>query len=741
MDRVRTADLPHRKKLRDAAGASRECRVVRGSALLLALGLLGSAPASGQGVAFDSARQSWTLHTGPVTYRLVAHDGRVALDYYGPAAKESDTTRVAPSYPRLQALLFAGTVGGLPLDSSSLHLAAQRIVAVSPGVDELRLTFRHATLPLEIEERYAAWGETGVITRELTVTNRGRVAIPVAITPTWLLPAGEYTMRYLYGEWGQERQLATERVGAGVRQFVQTKGRSSKGYVPWASLRNERAGVEYLAELAWSGNWGMQVERTPGENDVALGSRPLSMQMGIRHDGGAPLLLAAGASFTMPRLALTASAGDLDDAANQMHHYQRNYVSPPAPGNRPLLVQFNTWYPFGQDVDVTRAKQAADAAAVIGAEAYVIDSGWYVDKDWVLELGDYQVSRRKFPRGLEELADHVRARGMKFGMWVEIENVGQGSRLFRAHPDWCLTLGGQPVINDRRCQLDFAKPAVRRWARATVERLIDAYQLGWIKIDYNIDAGDRFDAARLNRAGARLHDHLIAYYEFLDELRAAHPELVVESCASGGLRFDTGIMAHAHTTWVSDVVNAVPSLQLGYGCTLQFSPELCNHWMVGDKDSGEVDPNAAPGWWDFMFRVPMTGQFGISSRVLDWSDAVRARAVANVALYKSIRGTITGADVYHLTPSPDHNHPTGWMALQYVAPADGRSVLLTYRLAGGAADQAFKLRGLDATARYDVMLDGAPLRQASGAELATTGLRVALGDEWRAAVIELVPQR
>ena len=131
----------------------------------------------------------------------------------------------------------------------------------------------------------------------------------------------------------------------------------------------------------------------------------------------------------------------------------------------------------------------------------------------------------------------------------------------------------------------------------------------------------------------------------------------------------------------------------------------------------------------------------ISSRVVEWSDAIRARAVANVALYKRIRGTITGADVYHLTPSPDHNNPTGWMALQYVAPAGGRSVLLAYRLAGGEASKAFPLRGLDAATRYDVSVDGVPLRQATGAELAGAGFRVDLDAEWRAAVIELVPRR
>ena len=706
----------------------------------LALGLL-AAPVRAQRVAYDSARSTWSLRSGPVLYRLSVRDGRVALDFFGPRTREDSLTKVLPSYPRMAALELTGTVAGQPLDTSSLRLTSQRLVSIAPGVDELRLTLRHATAALDVEERYTAWGETGVVTRELTVTNRGSSPIAVSIAPTWLLPGGDYVLRSLYGSWGQERQLDTQPLGVGARRFEQTHGRSSKGYVPWLSLRNQRAGVEYLAELAWSGNWAMQVERTSGENDIVLANRPIAVQMGPRHDGGGPLSLAPGASVAFPRLALTASAGDLDDVANQMHRYQRAYVSPPASGNRPLLVQFNSWYPFGQDVDVDRLKQSADAAATLGAEAYVLDSGWYVDNDWVLELGDYQVSRRKFPRGLEELADHVHARGMKFGLWVEIENVGRESRMFREHADWCMSYDREPVINDRRCQLDFAKPEVRQWARTTVERLITSYHLDWIKIDYNIDAGDHFDPASPAHAGTRLADHVNAYYAWLDELRAAHPQLVVENCSSGALRLDSGIIAHTHTTWVSDVVAAKQSLQLGYGCTLQFSPELCNHWMVGDKDDGTVALDAPPGWWDFMFRVPMTGQFGISSRVLEWSPALREHAASNVALYKRIRETLTGADVYHLTPAPDHNRPTGWMALQYVAPDSGRAVLLAYRLARGAPSELFRLRGLDAATRYDVLLDGAPWRQVTGAELAGSGLRVALGDEWRAAVIELVPRR
>ncbi|NUO62783.1 MAG: hypothetical protein HOQ12_04985 [Gemmatimonadaceae bacterium] len=693
-------------------------------------------------VSADTTARSWTLRSGPVLYRVSARGDSAVVDYFGPEAKEGDSAaRVLPTYPRIPTRSLAGTVNGAPLAPGALRFVAGRVMHLGRGVDELRLTHRHATLPLDVEERVTAWGSTGVVTRELTITNRGRATIRVDLAPTMLLPRGPYALQYLYGNWGQERQLAGEALGAGVRDFEQTSGRSSKGYVPWIALRNERAGIQYLAELAWSGNWSARVERYPGENDIALVERPVALRMGLRHDAGGPLSLAPGASFTTPRLALTAAAGDLDDAENQMHRWQRSYVMPPSPGNRPLLVHFNTWYPYGQDVDLAKAKAAADVAATLGLEAYVIDSGWYVDSDWVMELGDWKVSRRKFPHGLEELADYVRARGMKFGMWIEVENLGQGSRNFREHPDWCLSYEGKPVINDRRCQLDFAKPAVREWARGVVEGVVTKYRLGWLKIDYNIDAGDVFDPASPRRAGARLHDHVQAYYAWLDELRAAHPELVVENCSSGALRFDSGIIAHTHTTWVSDVVNAKQSLQLGYGCTVQFPPELCNHWMVGEKDDGTVDPAGDPAWWDFMFRVPMTGQFGISSRVAEWPAAVRERAAANVALYKEIRGTITGADVYHLTPSPDHDAPRGWMAIQYVAPADGRSVLLAYRLPDGEATRVFRMRGLARDATYDVRVDGAPSGALTGAQLAHAGLPVTLGAEWRAAVIELAPRR
>ncbi len=701
----------------------------------LLLATVCSTPAAAQRIAYDSTARSWTLTSGRVSYRLLRRDQQVAFDYFGPTSRMGATPDTAePSRRDL-----TGVVADQSLEPASLRLLSDSSMPASHGVEELRLHFVHVSLPLQVDVRYAAWGETGVFSREIRLTNQGDRPLAVALLPSigWDLPGGDYTLRYLWGSWGQERQLATETLEAGARRFEQTRGRATNGYVPWLSLRNRTLGIEYVAELAWSGNWWMQVERQPGTGAAALRDQPVQVGLGMHNDFGGPLALAPGDTITLPRAVFTATEGDLDDAANQMHRYQRGYLVPRVNTNQPPLVQFNTWFPLGPAVDITNTIQAADAAAAIGAEVYVLDSGWYGSGDWERTLGDYEPEPHKFPRGLEELATHVHDKGMKFGLWVEIENAGTESRLFREHPEWCLPYGGKPWITAHRCQLDFAKPAVRQWATATVDRLVNRYRLDWIKIDYNIDVGDRFDPARAGQSGRRLHDHLTAYYAWLDTIRAAHPELVVENCSSGGLRLDLGVMAHTHTAWLSDVVDPIASVALGYGCTVQFAPEICNHWMVGDTDSGVVDSTRPPGWWDFMLRVPMNGQFGISGRIPEWSAAVRKHAAANVALYRRIRRTIAGADVYHLTPAPRRNAPTGWTALEYVEPEGRRAVVLAYRLARSSGATTLRLRGLLPQATYDVTVDGYQLAPVTGTTLAAPGLRLRLPAIWRATVVEL----
>lgn len=671
----------------------------------------------------------WTLQSGPVEYRLGPRGGAVRLDYFGPSG-------LAPW--RASSADVAGTVEGLPVLPEDFELLSQEERALQSGARSLLFVYRHKHLPLKLQAAYTAWAGTGVLTRRLTVSNIGAKPLRIDSLPelSWQLPAGAYELSYLWGGWGQERQFATERLGPGARAFTSSRGRSSAFYSPWFALRNITLGVTYVASLAWSGNWKMNFEQQPRSANAGIDQADMLVTLGSQFDAGGALTLAPGASRMLPEVAFTASAGTLDEAANQMHRYQRRFVFPHIAANDPPLVQFNSWYPFPGKPTIAEMKRCVDLAAEMGAEAFVLDSGWYNKEDWSAELGDYQVNREAFPNGLEELSAHVGSRGMKFGLWVEIENVGTQSALYRRRPEWLLSYNGKPILKGVRAMLNFANPEVRQWATATIDRLVNGYHLEWIKIDYNIDIGDRFDSP----FGTVLADHYLNYYAWLDEVRARHPGLVIENCSSGGLRFDIGILAHTHTNWISDVVAPLPSLQLAWGCTLEFSPEVCNHWMVGEGegDRAVVDNTAPPGWWDFLFRVPMNGQFGISSRVFEWSPALRRRAAENVALYKRLRAVIHGADVYHLTPSPSHQDPRGWMVLQYVTEDRARSLVMAYRLRDGSPERRFPLRGLDPAARYRVTSDGVPLPQTlSAQELAAAGLPVRLDAEWRAAVVEL----
>ncbi len=214
--------------------------------------------------------------------------------------------------------------------------------------------------------------------------------------------------------------------------------------------------------------------------------------------------------------------------------------------------------------------------------------------------------------------------------------------------------------------------------------------------------------------------------------------MIIENCSSGGLRLDNGIAARTHTTWLSDITTPNPSIGMAWSSTLEYIPRAVNHWIVGRGDhDATIDQTLPVGYYDFMFRIPMNGQFGISSRIIEWSPALWQSAVENVRLYKRIRTVIADADCYHLTPQPDYNDPTEWTALQYVTPDKRKSVVTAYRTRSSSPSFNAILKGLDLKRKYKVFVDGVSKGVYTGGTLMKSGLTITLSDEYRASVVEI----
>lgn len=692
----------------------------------------------------DDAQKSWRIASGGNVLEVRQRDGIVSIAGLGPARQGNP----------VEMPLVSASIGGDAVLPRDLALSGVETTRNGDGTESLHLALKHPAKAVEFLVKYTAFGDTGTFGVDIGVRNAGREKVAVdrcaslCLQTVGAAPAVRYleaVHNYLGNRQAIERNYRSVIVdGKPFKLGSEGSGRATSHYASWWSLFDPGSDTAYTAQLVYSGNW--QATFTP---DETTGTCRVAYEMTF--DNGGPMELSPGASFSMPRaIVLVTPTDDLSNCVTGLHRFQRAYAIPRQPANDPPLVQYNTWYSLAGSLNSHKEiSKLIPLAARIGCEAFVIDANWHYCPNgktnrWSESLGDWVINPERFPKGLAPVIKEVHKRGMKFGLWFEPEVASPSSDTFRNHPDWFLTFEGKPVFKHGRYHLDYSKPEVRAWMTSIIDRTMREGKIDWIKLDYNINVGDQFDSTDGNVTNTRLHNHLQGYYQWLDELVGKYPDLIIEHCASGGYRADLGILSHTHTGWISDSTNPRYSLQLAWGALVDMPPETCNHWMTGD-----VDPKAQsggkttitttdPGWWDFMLRVPMNGQYGISSRLDDWPAAALDRAKENIALYKRIRKVIGGGDVYHLTGCPQVGYePTGWMGIQYVRPSLNRSVLLCYRLGKSDKQHRFMLRGLEPHKKYRIAIDGKRGETRLGGDLMRNGLSVGLDREWLSRVIEL----
>jgi alpha-galactosidase len=592
--------------------------------------------------------------------------------------------------------------------------------------EELHLRLWDPTYGLKVQCVLRMEPDLDVVERQVTLIShaRRRLEVEVARTACLVLPdRPSYRLTHLVGTWGHETQRREETLREGTKVLESRRGLTSHQHNPFFALDDglaqEEEGEVYFGLLAYSGNWEVVYEHAPfGLIRVLWGLG--SWDARWRLDPGERLVL--------PPAVHGYTGQGFGAMSRALHRFiRRDQDRRGLGGLRPVL--YNGWEAVGFDVDEQGQRALADRAAQLGVELFVVDDGWFSTRDDDRQgLGDWTPNPKKFPRGLVPLAEHVHGRGMAFGLWVEPEMVNPGSQLYRAHPDWVQMYPTRPSTYVRhQLVLNLAREDVRAFLRDTLLSLLEKVPVDYLKWDMNrpfTESG--WPTAPRGRAREIWYRHVQGLYALWEEIRRAHPGLLLEVCASGGGRLDLGALRRAHQVWTSDNTYPLDRLRIQEGFSLAYPARTMAAWVTDNE--GMVTP------LPFRFHVAMTGVLGLGGNLLRWSPEELDQARDLVARYKEIRPIVQEGRLYRLA-SPSRS-PGGETALMYLDESGEEAVLFAFRTGASplAGPWRVRLQGLDPQATYRV--EGLP-KPISGALLMGEGLPLTLTGPFASTVVRL----
>src|SRR5579859_212508 len=458
---------------------------------------------------------------------------------------------------------FRLRLGSLVLDSGWRWRAPREIVEERAGVRHVVLELAHDLHPVLVRV-HTRFDGSPFFERWLEVESG--FDRPVALSEVapfagllwWVHGFREYVPAdgavFTLGYYARSRALEEgdftwEPLGAGTKVVEGRGGRSGHGR-PAFWLRNETNGETFVVELAWSGNWRFEISVEQGDLDrgtrgpgrmAPVHDARVCFKIGPYAADPALRVIAPSETLTTPSVHLGHLHADQDDCVQALHrHIRRNVLPAQLPGKN-QLVQANHRGYIADHEDEAGIKREIDVAAELGVELFVIDAGWYGPDPnrWQLNVGDWYAGSW-LPNDLFPIVDHAHTRGMLFGLWVEIESIGANSKLRQEHPEWVLTRNGEPIANGRH--LDVANPVVAEWMESQIVSVISRYHLDHFRIDYNthiFDGGNRVKDGILENT---LWRHVEAIWGIFERVRQRFPNVMFETCASGGGRLDLGML-------------------------------------------------------------------------------------------------------------------------------------------------------------------------------------------------------
>ena len=612
--------------------------------------------------------------------------------------------------------------------SVDLRVTGWEVIDGKPGIPGLPATFgdnaktlllhmKDELIGLEATLSYTLFDDVAGVMRHTELHNASDddLVIERAYSLCLELPESRYDLITLSGAWAREREMNRRPLAMGEQGVSSLKGATSLHNSNMLFLARpettEAQGEAIGATLVYSGNFKASVHVDHNRmSRVFLGINDVDFQW----------KLGPGETFHTPEAVTVYSDSGLDGMSAQFHRVCAEHLVRGKYAKAPRPILLNNWeatyFGFNEEKLLKIARTAAD----VGVELFVLDDGWFGHRDSDdSSLGDWYVDTCKLPNGMRHLTDQVHAMGLKFGLWFEPEMISPKSDLYEKHPEWAIHIAGrEPIQQRQQLTLDLSREDVQDYVYECVASHLREDGIDYVKWDMNRNFSNIGSALLPADQQKELpHRYMLGLYRVLEKLVNEFPDVLFESCSSGGGRFDMGMLHYMPQTWTSDNTDALCRCQIQYSTSLVFPPFAMGSHVsaVPNHQTGRITPIETRG------NVAMSGCFGyeLDLNTLSAEDLDKVRQ--QVKRVKELRNTLLYGD-FHRLLSPYEGNDTAWIT---VSKDKSEAVfMLTRALAkSGTAPVLVKLRGLDENKVYTVLETG---ESYSGSELMNLGVSVRL---------------
>lgn len=510
------------------------------------------------------------------------------------------------------------------VDCEVLKQPPASYLPLSRGQTVLRVQFEDAHAQLRLWLYYGVLPT--VFTRRVVLENCGEKPLHIRkLMSACVDLSGELSMHTFSGGWIAEMQHTVTPITMARCALESTTGGSSSranpGFLLAEPAATEQIGAVYGFNLLYSGSHYLSAQKSlQGRTRVMQGISPTDFDWA----------LLPGARFETPETVLGFSDAGFGGLSACFHRYVQENLIPPYWNGRARPIVYNSWEGCMFDFTETRLLQLGKRAAALGCELFVLDDGWFGARNSdTSSLGDYTVNKKKLPNGLNGLAGKLAAMGLGFGLWFEPESVSPDSELYRAHPDWALRdpLDRQQLLGRHQLLLDLSKAEVRDYLVSQIGAILDCAPISYVKWDMN-----RHSCA----LGAMQHRQILGLYDVLHRIFDPRPEILLESCSSGGNRFDCGMLYFSPQIWCSDNSDPVERLRIQSSLSYLYPPSCFGAHVSASPHAQTLraTPLSTRG------NVSFFGALGYELDLADLTSAQRAELRAQIAFYKTHRTTL-----------------------------------------------------------------------------------------------------